>query len=164
MRPLEDIRPAVLESRAVVRFQDCDPYGHLNNSRYLDYFVNAREDQVLDAYGFDIYAYSRKTGLGWVVSQNQVAYVKPALLMEQVILQSQLVAVAPKFIHIEMRMYDLDRRLKSLLWVHLIHIDIAKGKSAPHPEDLQAVFDKVCMPVGEGSFDKRLAALLQQGK
>jgi acyl-CoA thioester hydrolase len=26
-----------LESTAVIRFQDCDPFGHLNNARYIDY-------------------------------------------------------------------------------------------------------------------------------
>ena len=29
-----------------VRFQDCDPFGHLNNARYIDYFLNARQDQI----------------------------------------------------------------------------------------------------------------------
>lgn len=164
MRTLEDIRPGILESRALIRFQDCDPYAHLNNSRYLDYFVNAREDQVREAYGFDIYDYSRRTGLGWVVSQNQIAYVKPALLMEEVIMTSQLVSTAPKFIHLEMKMYDLERRLKSLLWVHLIHVDIRQSKSTPHPDDLQALFEKVCMPVEEGNFDKRLAESIRLGR
>jgi len=164
MRPLDDIRPGILESRAVIRFQDCDPYAHLNNSRYLDYFVNAREDQIRTAYDFDIYDYSRRTGLGWVVTQNQIAYVKPALLMEEVIMTSQMVATAPKFIHLEMKMYDLERRLKSLLWVHLVHVDIRQAKSTPHPEDLQALFEKVCMPVLEDSFDKRLAESIQQAR
>ena len=43
------------ESRVIVRFQDCDPFGHLNNSRYLDYLINARKDHLVAAYGFDIY-------------------------------------------------------------------------------------------------------------
>ncbi len=30
------------ETQIVIRFQDCDPFGHLNNARYIDYFVNAR--------------------------------------------------------------------------------------------------------------------------
>lgn len=38
--------PKELESIAVARFQDCDPFSHLNNARYIDYFLNAREDQL----------------------------------------------------------------------------------------------------------------------
>lgn len=29
-----------------VRFSDCDPIGHLNNVKYLEYMFNAREDHV----------------------------------------------------------------------------------------------------------------------
>ena len=39
-------------SKAKIRFIDCDPIGHLNNSKYLDYMLNAREDHVEDYYGF----------------------------------------------------------------------------------------------------------------
>ena len=30
----------------MTRFSDCDPFGHLNNARYIDYFINAREDHL----------------------------------------------------------------------------------------------------------------------
>ena len=46
MKSIENITPGILSSTAIIRFQDCDPYSHLNNGRYLDYFMNAREDQV----------------------------------------------------------------------------------------------------------------------
>ena len=134
--------PEVLTSKAIIRFQDCDPYSHLNNGRYLDYFMNAREDMVWKAYDFNIYEYSRTTGLGWVVTQNQIAYLRPALLMEE-----------------EMRMLDSDRKLKSLLWAQFIHVDIRQGKSTAHSAELQELFDKVCIPVAEKDFNERLRTL-----
>jgi len=66
--------------------------------------MNAREDMVWKAYDFNIYDYSRATGLGWVVTQNQIAYLRPALLMEEVTMESQLMESKPKFITVEMRM------------------------------------------------------------
>lgn len=45
----------ILESQSLVRFQDCDPFNHLNNAAYLNYLVNAREDQLIEAYGINIY-------------------------------------------------------------------------------------------------------------
>lgn len=39
------------KSTAKIRFIDCDPIGHLNNSKYLDYMLNAREDHVEDSTG-----------------------------------------------------------------------------------------------------------------
>ena len=151
--------PRILSSTAIIRFQDCDPYSHLNNGRYLDYFMNAREDQVWHHYDFNIYDYSRTTGLGWVVSQNQVAYIRPALLMEEVTMESQLIVSKPKFIKVEMRMYDAARKLKSLLWAEFIHVDIRQAKSVAHSEELQGLFDHLCMPIEESDFNLRLRGL-----
>lgn len=129
MLSADQVTAQILSSTAVIRFQDCDPYAHLNNGRYLDYFMNAREDQLLKMYGFNIYEYSRTTGLGWVVTQNQIAYLRPALLMEEVTLESQLIDSAAKFAQVEMRMYDADRKLKSLLWAQFVHVDIRQEKA-----------------------------------
>ncbi len=154
-----NVVPEVLTSKAIIRFQDCDPYSHLNNGRYLDYFMNAREDMVWKAYDFNIYDYSRTTGLGWVVTQNQIAYLRPALLMEEVTMESQLMESRPKFIQVEIRMLDSDRKLKSLLWAQFIHVDIRLGKSTAHSAELQELFDKVCIPVEQKDFNERLRAL-----
>lgn len=159
MKSIAADTPQILSSKAIIRFQDCDPYGHLNNGRYLDYYMNAREDQVWKTYDFNIYEYSRTTGLGWVVSQNQIAYVQPALLMEEVRMESQLIDTKPKFLQIEMRMFDANDKLKSLLWAQFIHVDIRQGKSIPHAPELQELFDKVCVPIAEKDFNARLRVL-----
>ena len=125
--------------------------------------MNAREDQVWKEYDFNIYDYSHRTGLGWVVTQNQIAYLRPATLMEEVTIESQLTESKPKFIQIEMRMYDADRMLKSLLWVQLVHVDIRKGKSVAHDPELQELFDKLCLPVEDKDFNQRLKMLSTRG-
>ena len=56
--PPSDTLPQELESTTHIRFQDCDPFGHLNNAQYLDYFMNAREDHLLANYAFDIFAWT----------------------------------------------------------------------------------------------------------
>ncbi len=109
---------------------------------------------VWKAYDFNVYDYSRTTGLGWVVTQNQIAYLRPALLMEEVTMESQLMEAKPKFVQVEMRMYDADRKLKSLLWAQFIHVDIRQGKSVAHSEELQQLFDRVCIPVEEKDFNE----------
>ena len=121
--------------------------------------MNAREDQVWKEYDFNIYEYSHKTGLGWVVTQNQIAYLRPANLMEEVTIESQLIEVRPKYMQIEMRMYDKERNLKSLLWVQLVHVDIKKGKAEAHSSELQELFDALCVPLEEKEFNERLRVL-----
>ena len=51
------------QSEVLVRFADCDPFNHLNNSKYIDYFINAREDHLIKYYYFDIYRMAKETGL-----------------------------------------------------------------------------------------------------
>ena len=43
-----------------IRFSDCDPIGHLNNVKYLEYMLNAREDHVEEFYGFTYEQYLKR--------------------------------------------------------------------------------------------------------
>lgn len=143
-----------------VRFQDCDPFNHLNNGRYVDYFLNAREDHLLDHYGLDIYRVARETGLSWVVSTSQIAYLRPAFLMEKVLVETQLIAHGRKHVQVEMRMWSADRKeLKAFCWMGFVHYDIRKNASMEHSADCIALFNRVHAPVAEQRFEERLAAL-----
>lgn len=140
----------------VVRFQDCDPFNHLNNGRYVDYFLNAREDHLLAHYDLDIYRVARETGLSWVVSTNQVAYVRPAFLMERVRMESQLIAYGPKHVQVEMRMWDeTGTTLKSFCWMDFVHFDLRSNKVAAHSAAYLELFTRVLQPVDEKTFDER---------
>src|SRR6478735_2115442 len=99
----------VLESQAIVRFQDCDPYQHLNNSKYLDYMLNAREDQIALHYGLDVFKIAREKKIAWVVGQHQIAYLRPAFFMETVTIQSQLLTIADRSVQVEIRMYNEEK-------------------------------------------------------
>ncbi len=37
------------ESKVLIRFSDCDPFNHLNNARYIDYFINAQPSPSLQS-------------------------------------------------------------------------------------------------------------------
>lgn len=143
-----------------IRFQDCDPFNHLNNGRYADYFLNAREDQVLEHYGLDIYRVARETGIGWVVSTSQIAYLRPAFLMEKVVIETQLIAHTPKHLMVEMRMWDGQRKaLKSFCWMGFVHFDLRQNAVREHSQEYVELFNRVHTPVAERSFDERLQAL-----
>ncbi len=60
-------------TRYKIRFIDCDPLGHLTNSRYIDYMLNAREDHVNEFYGIDYQKLAIETGGTWVTLQNQIS-------------------------------------------------------------------------------------------
>lgn len=147
----------VLESTAKIRFQDCDPFNHLNNSKYLDYFINAREDQVLDHYNIDIFKMIRTEYKGWVVMSNQIAYFKPAITMENIVIESQVISFNNKQLKIELRMYNHNKtELKSFAWTNFVHFDLKTQKSTNHSEQLMLLFTNVNNPIGSVNFEERM--------
>lgn len=152
--------PKILSCIRTVRFQDCDPFNHLNNGRYLDYFMNAREDHLKEFYDYDIYKLARESGLGWVVATSQMAYLRPVYLMEEVKIESQMIGYGPKDISVEMRMFDKEGVvLKSLLWCRFVHYNLLTNSTAVHNESMVGMFENMILPVEEGSFDERVAIL-----
>ena len=93
---------AILTSHTKIRFQDCDPFQYLNNARFIDYFLNARGDQILEHYDIDIYG---SQGFSWLVGSNQIAYFKPAMLNEKVYIETQIIQFSFRNIKVEMRMF-----------------------------------------------------------
>jgi len=137
----------VLESKMKIRFHDCDPFNHLNNSRYIDYIVAARGDQLLDNYNLDIYKLAGEKGIGWVSAQTQISYLVPAYLMEEVTIQTQLIAVSDKSLLLEAFMWNEDKSiLKSIMWAKLVHFHLQTQKSHVHSEELMQLFSQVVNP------------------
>ena len=153
------------QSEVLIRFSDCDPMGHLNNARYLDYFINSREDHLREFYGIDIYKHSMGSGVGWVVSQNQIAYLKPANLMETVIVQSQVIDHDKSSILVELFMWNKDKsEMKSVLWSKFVAIEFKSGKRGSIPEDLLLLLQDVKtngVEISRG-FDNRIMQLTKR--
>ena len=154
-----------LTGKARIRFQDCDPLNHLNNGRYIDYFILAREDQVRDAYGLDIHVHMRETGKGWVITSNQVAYLYPAAVNEIVTIKTRLVGFSNNELHVEMTMWDeAETRLKSIAWAKMKYIDLRAVKATDHSDELMELFGSVATPADEKFFEQRCGAIIQQLK
>lgn len=152
----------VLESKMKVRFHDCDPFNHLSNSRYIDYILTARGDQLLDHYDFDMYALARKEGLGWVSAQTQISYVYPALLAEEVAIETRLIGFSEKSLLMEGLMWNRDKTmLKALLWAKLVHYDLRTKKSHQHSGELMKLFGDIHDPLADTGFEQRLQTLKQ---
>ena len=146
------------ESKVLIRFPDCDPFNHLNNARYIDYFINAREDHIMQNIIFNIYHFAATNGLGWVVSKNQIVYVKPAFLMETVVIDSALLRLGETDLLIEMKMWNEQKdKLKSVMWTNLVHINIKTQKPESHSQELVNTFKPFENPIDINiSFDERV--------
>ncbi len=130
------------QSLVVARFQDCDPFGHLNNARYIDYFLNARQDQLLEHYNFRTYEPNMQAS--WVVRTTQIAYLRPVAAMEEVLIRTRLIHFAETSLVVEGLMLDKDARsLKALIWFDFVYISLVNGRPAKHPDELTQRFASV---------------------
>ncbi|MBS1623322.1 MAG: acyl-CoA thioesterase [Bacteroidetes bacterium] len=153
--------PKELESQSLIRFPDCDPFNHLNNSRYIDYIINAREDQLMSYYDFDVYKLAKEQGLSWVVAQTQIAYLAPAELMEIVTIQTRLMGFTEKGLMVEAIMWNENKtHIKALMWTRLAHYNLQTRTGHKHSDELTQFFSKIVAPLSTPvTFEERIKSL-----
>ena len=133
-----------LESTHTIRFGDCDPLGHLNNARYLDYFLNAREDHLRDNYQMDLVEYYKK-GKGWVVSQHELHFLRPVAVNEKVHILSGLMDATQDELLLEMIMLDEKQtQIKALLHSRFVPFNLMNGRKDVHEDEFMSfIADKL---------------------
>ena len=156
MTDLKNSDLKVLESRTQVRFNDCDPFGHLNNAQYLNYFINAREDQTKLFYNLDVYELISED-FGWVVAQHEIAYMRPALLKEIVAITSQTIDFSLHHLTVEMKMYNTQKtKIKAILWTKYVPVNIKTGRRTTHQAFMMDFLNEINLPVLAKNFDERV--------
>lgn len=151
----------ILESTMRVQYHDCDPFNHLNNSRYIDYMMAARTEQLLAHYGFDISEIARSQGIGWVSVQTQISYFVPASWMETVKIATRLLSYSDSSLEVEAVMWDENRsRIKAMMWAKLAHFNIQSQRSSMHTAELMSLFTSIHHPIeGDPTFEERARTL-----
>lgn len=155
-----------MQSFYIIRFSDCDPFGHLNNARYIDYLLNAREDHLREEHKFSSADFA-KQGVGWVTTRNEIQYLRPAFFNERVCVQSALLEAKETELLVEMAMYDEHKQqLKALLWATFTHINIKTGRREQHSAEMMQFLNGSQVEELDASlgFKHRLAAILEQLK
>jgi acyl-CoA thioester hydrolase/thioesterase-3 len=78
---------ARFESELQVRPDDIDMNRHVHNSRYFDYVLAARYDQMRRCYGVPMETFLEQ-GLGWVVRVAHVEFKRPLGLGEWMVVRT----------------------------------------------------------------------------
>jgi YbgC/YbaW family acyl-CoA thioester hydrolase len=80
------------ESSLIVRPDDIDMNDHVHNSKYLDYVLFARYDQMGRCYGMAMDDFFKR-GWGWVVKACFVEFKRPLRLADHVLIRTWLDSV-----------------------------------------------------------------------
>lgn len=149
-------------SKYKIRFPDCDMFGHLNNSRYLDYLINAREDHLKDFYNFDFNKYY-KNDMAWVISSHEIAYLRPAIFNEMVTIQSTLLNLDIDLLHIETIMLNEGQnQVKAIMRSKLVPINLKTGKKIAHDTEFMQWAKNIedSAIVNQGNLQDRINQLI----
>lgn len=146
-----------------IRFIDCDPLGHLNNVRYLDYMLNAREDHVEDFYGFTYEDYTKKTGCTWVTIQNEIAYLKEVRYNTIVAITSKTIEIQDRTSKVELLMKSEDgKTIYAVFWLSVIYFNVKTRRSEVQPQELVNLFSKYHVELEQKDFQSRVKFLRSQ--
>lgn len=146
-----------ISTRVKVRFSDCDPIGHLNNVKYLEYMLNAREDHVEQSYGFTYEEYSRKTGCTWIAIQNEIAYLAEVRYNTTVEITSKTIETTDRISKVEILMKSLDgKTIHAVLWITVIYFNMKTRKSEAMPAETIENFSRFFVEIPEKDFQSRV--------
>ncbi|GAB3289894.1 acyl-CoA thioesterase [Hymenobacter humi] len=151
-----------------IYFQDCDMLGHLNNARYLDYFLNAREDHTTAHYALNMGTLAREQSAAWVITKHHISYLKPARQGELVRILSQLIHFDNSSLVLEMQMRNEDgTRLLALLWSEMAYVSTPAGTRTDHANAMMDLLDELDVDgvsYDPDGFDERVKEVRQQLK
>jgi acyl-CoA thioesterase FadM len=140
----------------VIRPRDCDALGHLHNTRYGDYFMDAREDHLRHFYGFNLVDTVLDRGVGWYVVETQMRHFAAARVGQQVTVVTRLFDFDRKSLHVEGRMYGPFGDLLALIWWRFRHVDVRSGRTIEHDDEFMRFCDSVVARLPEpAGFDAR---------
>ena len=142
--------------------------GHLNNARYLDYFLNAREDQVAAHYDLNMGEMARAQRAAWVITKHHLSYLRPAQQGSTVRIRTMLIHFDNSNLVVEMQMRSADgHRLLALLWSEMAFVQMPAGTRLDHPDALMDLLDELDVPgidYDPDGFDERVKTVRQELK
>lgn len=133
---LNDKQYARFETEHRVRPDDIDMFQHVHNSRYFDYVLAARYEQMERFYGMSMETFMER-GYGWVVSHVYVEYKRPLALGDSFLVQTGIVSINDKGCRVNFVITNKATRKTSCEgWFEYVMIDIKTGRSQKIPQDV----------------------------
>jgi YbgC/YbaW family acyl-CoA thioester hydrolase len=131
---------ARFESELSVRPDDIDLYQHVHSTRYLDYVLAARFDQMERCYGMPMQAFSAR-GLGWYMAAATIRFRRSLGLGDRMVVRTWVETIGESDCRVA---FEIDK-LPSLKRVCEGHCDytlvtLANGRATALPEDVRAKY------------------------
>lgn len=123
-----------------VRPDDIDMFNHVHNSKYFDYVLAARYEQMEEFYKMPMEEFLEQ-GYGWVVRTAHVDYKRPLGLGDQFSVSTGIESINPRGCRVKFEI-RISKTGKTACdgWFDYVMIDIKTGKSTPVSEEIIAKY------------------------
>jgi YbgC/YbaW family acyl-CoA thioester hydrolase len=122
------------ETLLKVRPDDIDMNVHVHSSKYIDYVLAARYDQMERCYKMPIQEFM-KHGYGWVIKNTFIEYKRPLGLGEELIVETHIDDFYKDGVKVNFRILKAENRKESCTgYFNYTMIDMKTGRAALIPE------------------------------
>jgi YbgC/YbaW family acyl-CoA thioester hydrolase len=133
--PIEDFRGKLFESEEVVFFSYVDAYGHLNSAKYLEMVLNHRVhalEKSIQCFTMDLL---KVTGIGLVIANSNVNYIKPSFQSEALSIQSWVNEIQEASFVVEFQILEKkSKQLRANGSLKCVSVDLRTHKTCPLPK------------------------------
>ena len=123
-----------------VRPDDIDMNRHVHNSKYADYVLAARYDQMKRCYGMAMDAFLDR-GLSWVVRASYIEHKRPLRLGDTAEVETRVAEIGGRSVKVEFEITkEGDGKAVAKGWLDYVLVCVAKGRPQIIPEDIVAIY------------------------
>jgi len=131
---------SVFETTLDVRPDDIDMHQHVHNSRYLDYVLAARFDQMSRCYGMAIEAFLER-GWTWFVRTAHIEHKRALVLGDSMKVCTRVAEIGKRNVRIAFEIIrQSDQRLSAEGWIDYLMVDRESGRPLTIPGEVIAMY------------------------
>jgi acyl-CoA thioester hydrolase/thioesterase-3 len=127
---------SIFETELKVRPDDIDMFNHVHNSKYFDYVLAARYEQMEKFYKMPMEDFL-KSGFGWVVKTAHVDFKRPLTLGDVLLIRTGILSINEKGCRVQ---FEIENKRTSKIssdgWFDYVMIDIASGRASRVSEEM----------------------------
>ncbi len=125
---------SVFETELQVRPDDIDMNQHVHASRYIDYVLAARYDQMARCYKMPMDEFL-KLGYGWVIQVSHIEFKRPLLLGDRFVVKTSIEEIFKDGVKVSFRI--VKKETEKLIcdgYFHYTMVSLENGRAAAIPE------------------------------
>ena len=130
------VRYSKFETELAVRPDDIDMNNHVHNSRYLDYVLAARYDQMKRCYKMSMDEFI-SLGLGWVVKACLIEFKRPVVLGNTILVRTWIEKIESARVTVRFEIIKKDsHKLASDGYFEYSMINLKTGRAEKIPQNI----------------------------